>query len=126
MNDADFAVAAVLVGGVALVALGLGIYAATSGPEHDYTTMCQNADYIRLEDASCDRGDRGSFVMYIATNSTYHAPTVGGKIDQSRVIKAVPSGKTVQKGAIAAQGGVVKSSPGIIRGGFGGKSGSAS
>lgn len=126
MNDADFAVAAVLVGGVALVALGLGIYAATSGPEHDYTTMCQNADYIRLEDVSCDRGDRGSFVMYIATNSNYHAPAVGGRIDQSRVVKTVPSGKTVQKGAIAAQGGVVKSSPGIIRGGFGGKSGSAS
>lgn len=106
-------------------AVGAVLVAINSGPEHDYATMCQDSNYIRLEDSACDRGDSGSFVMFIATDSQYHAPAVGGKIDQSKVIKSIPSSKTYQKGGISASGGVVKSSPGIIRGGFGGKAGSS-
>lgn len=116
--------------GVALTVIGcsvglvgaLIIAASMSGPTNDYTTLCQDADYIRLDDSSCDRGDRGSTVMYISTGSDYHAPPVGGKINQSKVVTVVPKGKTVQKGAIAKEGGVVKSSPGIIRQGFGSSS----
>lgn len=117
MSDAQAAV--VILGGVAAVAIGLGVIAATSGPEHDYTTLCQDADYVRVEDTRCDQNSSGSFVMFISTSSNYHAPAIGGKIDQSRVVKTVPAGKTVQKGAISASGGVVKNSPGITRGGFG-------
>lgn len=123
MSDKDVAI--VVLGGLAAVALGIGIIAATSGPEHDYTTLCQDADYVRLEDSRCDRGDSGSFVMFISTSSNYNVPPVGGKISQNQVVKSVPAGKTVQRGAISASGGVVKSSPGITRGGFGGKSSSS-
>lgn len=98
------------------------VAAAMSGPTNDYTTLCQDADYVRLDDTSCDRGDRGSTVMFISTGSDYHAPPVGGKINQSKVVTVVPKGKTVQKGAIAKEGGVVKNSPGIIRQGFGSSS----
>ena len=123
MSDKDVAI--VLIGGVAALVLGGVIIAATSGPEHDYTTLCQDANYVRLEDSRCDRGDSGSFVMFISTSSTYHAPPVGGTINQSQVVKSIPAGKTVQRGAISASGGVVKNSPGITRGGFGGKSSSS-
>jgi len=108
-------------GGLGLIAaiVAIGVY---SGPTHHYTTLCQDSDYIRLDDTSCDRGDRGSTVMFISTGSDYHAPAVGGKIDQGRVIKTVPRGKTVQKSAIAKEGGVIKDSPTIIRKGFGSSS----
>lgn len=124
MSDKDIAV--VLIGGVAALILGGVIITATSGPEHDYTTLCQDANYVRLEDSRCDRGDSGSFVMFISTSSNYNVPPVGGRISQNQVVKTIPAGKTVQRGAISASGGVVKSSPGITRGGFGGKSSSSS
>lgn len=101
-------------------------------PESDYTSLCQDSSYVRLEDKKCERDtpdyDSGSMIMFISTSSDYHAPAVGNKIDQGRVIKTVPSGKTVQKAGIPSTGGVVKSSPGIktiTRGGFG-SSGSGS
>ena len=117
----DRALLAIAGGSLGLIAaiVAVGVY---SGPTHDYTTLCQNADYVRLDDSSCDRGDRGSTVMFISTGSDYHAPPVGGKIDQKRVTTVIPKGKTVQKGAIAKEGGTVKSSPGIIRQGFGSSS----
>jgi len=125
MSNSDMKVAVVLLGGIAALALGIGMIAAVDNPEHDYTTLCQDSDYVRLEDSRCDSNNSGSFVMFISTSSDYHAPAVGGRIDQNRVVKTIPQGATVQKGAISASGGVVKSSPGIIRGGFGGKSSSS-
>lgn len=115
MSDRALGLAALGVVGI----VGAIVLIAASGPESDYTTLCQNADYIRIDDTSCDRGDRGSTVMYISTGSDYHAPAVGGRIEQARVVNVIPSGKTVQKSAIAKEGGVVKSSPHIIRGGLG-------
>lgn len=112
-----------VIGTVAAVIVGLSM---VGDPENDYATMCQNADYIRLDDSACDRGDGGSFIMFISTTSDYHAPAVGSRIDQSKITKSLPSGKTYQKGGISTSGGVVKSSPGIVRGGFGGKSSSSS
>lgn len=95
-------------------------------PESDYTSMCQNSSYVRLEDKKCEKDtpdyDSGSMIMFISTGSDYHAPAYGGKIDQSRVVNSVPTGKTVQKAAVSPGGGMVKSSPGIktvTRGGFG-------
>jgi uncharacterized protein YgiB involved in biofilm formation len=61
-------------------------------------------------------------IMFISTSSDYHAPAVGQKVDQSRMVSTVPAGKTVQKAAIPSTGGMVKTSPGIktiTRGGFG-------
>lgn len=116
----------VIAGGGLVVLVAALIVGLSAGPEHDYTTMCQNADYIRLEDDACERGDRGSTVMYISTSSDYHAPAVGQRIDQSKMIRVVPKGKTIEKAKVPKEGGVVKASPGITRGGFGGKSGSAS
>lgn len=99
-------------------------------PESDYTSMCQDSSYVRLEDKKCERDtpdyDSGSMIMFISTSSDYRAPAVGGKIDQGRVIQTVPSGKTVQKAAIPSNGGIVKSSPSIktiTRGGLGSSSG---
>lgn len=98
-------------------------------PESDYTSMCQDSSYVRLEDRKCESGtpdyDSGSMIMFISTSSDYRAPAVGGKIDQGRVIQTVPDGKTVQKAAIPSSGGVVKSSPSIKtqRGGLGSSSG---
>ncbi len=122
MADED---AILAIGGVALVALvGAVIIGLSSGPEHDYAQLCQNAEYIRVEDQNC--GNNGSFVMYIATNSNYNVPAVGNKLDQKHVIRTVPAGKTIQtSAAVPSNGGVVKSSSYIVRGGFGGKSGSS-
>ncbi len=112
--------------GVGLVAfVGLIIAAAQQGPVNDYTSLCQNADLIRIEDDACERGDRGSTIMYISTSSDYHAPPIGGKVDQSRFVKTIPIEKTLEKAKIRKDGGPVKSSPGITRGGFGGKMGSS-
>jgi len=110
---------------VAVVALIIGV-ATNSGPENDFATMCQNSDYIRVDDSECDRGTAGTSIMYISTSSNYNAPALGSRIDQSKVIRNLPSGKTAQKGGISATGGSVKSSPGIIRGGFGSGKGSSS
>lgn len=95
-------------------------------PESDFTTMCQDSSYVRIEDDRCERGESGSSVMFISTGSDYHAPPVGSRIDQSKVVRSLPAGKTVQKAAIPKTGGVVKSSPGITRGGFGISGGSSS
>lgn len=112
-----------------ITALAASGCTSEAAPDSDYTSMCQNTSHVRLEDKKCDKGtpdyDSGSMIMFISTGSDYHAPPVGQKIDQSRVINSVPAGKTVQKGAISPGGGVVKSSPGITRGGFG-SSGSGS
>lgn len=97
-------------------------------PESDFTTMCQDSSYVRIDDDRCERGEAGSSVMFISTSSDYHAPAVGSKIDQSKIVRTLPAGKTVQKAAIPKTGGVVKSSPNITRGGFGvsgGNSGSS-
>lgn len=111
--------------GIGFVAfVGLIIAAASEGPVNDYTSLCQNADFIRIEDDACERGDHGSTIMYISTGSDYHAPAIGGKVDQSRMVKTMPIGKTLEKARVPREGGVVKSSPGITRGGFGGKMGS--
>lgn len=116
--------------GVAAVAIAIMTISgcvAEAAPDYDYTTVCQTADYVRVEDAACDRNDDGSFVMFISTRSDYHVPPTGQRIDQGKVIKTVPAGKSVQKAGIPNTGGVVKSSPNIQRGGFGvsgsGKSG---
>ena len=117
----------------------VGLSAASCGsetvvPENDYTTMCQDSSYVRIEDKKCEIGtpdhDSGSMIMFISTSSDYHAHAYGNKIDQSRVVKTVPAGKTIQKAAIPPNGGVVKSSPNIktiTHGGFGvsGKGGSS-
>jgi len=112
---------------IAILTISGCAVADSDAPNYDYTTVCQTADYVRVEDAACDRNDGGSFVMFISTTSDYHVPPTGQRIDQARVVKTVPAGKTVQKAGIPASGGVVKSSPGIQRGGFGvsggGKSG---
>lgn len=105
---------------IGLGALGGLILALSYGAANDYTTICQDVDYVRLDDSACDRGDRGSTIMYVSTSSDYRAPAVGGKVDQYRVVNVVPQGKTVQKNAIAKDGGVVKNNPNIIRGIFGG------
>jgi len=93
--------------------------------------MCQDSSYVRLEDKKCERDtpdyDSGSMIMFISTSSDYHAPAVGSKIDQGRVIQTVPTGKTVQKAGIPSSGGIVKSSPNIrtiTRGGLGVSGGS--
>ncbi len=117
MSDRAAVVAALGILGVFVAAVGVGV---SHGPKDDFTTLCQNADYVRLDDSSCDRGDRGSTVMYISTNSNYHVPAVGGKIEQSRVVNVVPRNMTIQKNAITPQGGVVKNNPNIVRGIFGG------
>lgn len=115
-----------------ITALAASGCASEEVPESDYTSMCQDSSYIRLEDKKCEKGtpdyDSGSMIMFISTGSDYHAPAVGHKIDQGRVINTVPSGKTVQRAGIPSSGGVVKSSPSIktiTRGGFG-SSGSGS
>ena len=99
---------------------------SSDAPNYDYTSVCQTADYVRVEDAACDRNDGGSFVMFISTGSDYHVPPTGQRIDQSRVVKTVPAGKTVQKAGVPNTGGVVKNSPNIQRGGFGVSGGSKS
>lgn len=103
-----------------------GCSSETIVPESDYTSMCQDYSYVRIDDSKCEKEspnyDSGSMIMFISTSSDYHAPAVGQKIDQGRVVNSVPSGKTVQKAAIPSGGGVVKSSPNIktiTRGGFG-------
>lgn len=95
-------------------------------PESDYTSICEDQHHLRLEDKRCEPGtsdyDSGSLIMFIPTNSDYHVPAVGQKVDQSKFVRSVPSGKTVQRAGIPPQGSVVKSSPGIktiTRGGFG-------
>jgi hypothetical protein len=129
MSD-DGKILAVGVAGVAAVLLtvwGISEIAdAANDPDYDYTSVCQTADYIRLEDAACDRNDGGSFVMFISTSSDYNMPATGQRIDQSKVVKTVPAGKTTQKAGIPATGGVVKSSPNITRGGFGVSGGGSS
>lgn len=110
-----------------IVVVGLIVTAVVdSGPKNDFATMCQNSDYIRVDDSECDRGVSGTSVMYISTNSNYNAPALGARIDQGKVVRTLPSGKTAQKGGISATGGVVKASKGIIRGGFGSGKGSSS
>lgn len=98
----------------------------TVGPESDYTSICEDQYHVRLEDKRCEQGtpdyDSGSLIMFIPTSSDYHVPAVGQKVDQSKFVRSVPSGKTVQKAGIPPQGSVVKSSPNIktiTRGGFG-------
>lgn len=130
MDEVDV-IALTSISALAAVLITVGVVVASTNneekPSHDYTTICQNADYIRLEDAACDRNDGGSFVMFISTGSNYHVPPTGQRIDQGKVIKTVPAGKSVQKAGVPNTGGVVKSSPNIQRGGFGvsgsGKSG---
>lgn len=109
-----------------ITALAASGCASETVPESDYTSMCQDTSYVRLDDSKCEKEspnyDSGSMIMFISTSSDYHAPAVGQKIDQGRVVNSVPSGKTVQKAAIPSSGGLVKSSPGIktiTRGGFG-------
>lgn len=111
-----------LIAATALVILGLS--ACSSSPTSDFTTMCEDASHIRLEDKDCDdaNNSRGSSLVFISTGSNYHAPPVGGRIDQSQILRNLPQGKSVQRAAIPSTGGVVKSSPGITRGGFGSKS----
>lgn len=112
-----------LVAATALVILGLS--GCSSYPTSDFTTMCEDASHIRLEDSKCPEGgsnSHGSSLVFISTGSNYHAPPVGGRIDQSQILRNFPQGKTVQRAAIPSTGGVVKSSPGITRGGFGSKS----
>lgn len=104
---------------VAAVLLMVSGCANMDSPVNDFATMCENSSHIRIDDDECDRHTPGSSIMYISTDSSYQAPAVGGKIDQSRVIRSLPSGKTVQYGGIPKTGSVVKSSPGITRGGFG-------
>lgn len=124
MHEAARGLAATGVG-IVVAITAIALIAATHGPANDFTTVCQDADYVRLEDPVCERGDRGSFVMYVATNSNYHVPAVGGRLDQSRLVRTLPTGKTVQRAAIAKEGQVVNKSPHIIRGIFGGKLGSS-
>lgn len=126
MYDDDM-VAAVGITAVTAVMI-IGLVAVLSSvddePANDFATMCQNSDYIRVDDSECDRGTSGTSIMYISTTSGYHAPAVGSRIDQGQVVRSLPSGKTAQKGGISATGGTVKSSPGITRGGFGSTGGS--
>lgn len=111
----------------AITALAASGCSSDTVPESDYTSMCQDSiTYVRLEDKRCDVGtpdyDSGSMIMFISTGSDYRAPAVGQKIDQSKMVKSIPTGKTFQKAAIPNTGGVVKSSPSIktiTRGGFG-------
>lgn len=113
-----------LVATTALIITALA--ACGSNPTSDFTTMCRDADYLRIEDSKCgDNASSGSTLVYISTGSDYHAPPVGGRIQQDKVLSSLPINKTVQKAAIPKEGGVVKSSPGITRGGFGFKSGSS-
>lgn len=111
--------------GVAIV----GLSACADSPDSDFTTMCQNADYIRIEDSRCEPGSTyqsGSSLVYISTGSNYHAPAYySGKVDQGQIMRSVPLGSSIQKAAIPATGGVVKNSP-IIRGGLGVNGGSKS
>jgi hypothetical protein len=109
-----------LITATALVIMGLS--ACSSSPTSDFTTMCEDASHIRIEDSKCDDSSSGSSLVFISTGSNYHAPPVGGRVDQSQILRSLPPGKTVQKAAIPSAGGVVKSSPGITRGGFGSKS----
>lgn len=125
MYDEDMVDAVGIVATVAVLLIAFGVIASlTDSPENDFATMCQNSDYIRVDDSECDRGVSGTSIMYISTGSSYNAPGIGSKIDQGQVIRNLPSGKTSQKGGISATGGTVKSSPGITRGGFGSTSGS--
>lgn len=120
-----------LVGLVAVAITGIAC-ASEKPPDSEFTTMCRNSDYIRLEDKSCEDGKdhvHGSSVVFISTNSGYHAPKVGNRIHPSQVLTSLPPGKSassVQKGAVPPQGGVVKNSPLIARGGFGVSGGSKS
>lgn len=116
----------VAIGSVGLVAMvGAVLVAISNKPEYDYAKVCQDASYVRIEDTNCGNG--GSYVMYISTSSNYNVPPVGGTLNQKYVVRDVPPGKTIQqnKAAVPKEGGVVKSSSYISRGGFGGKSGSA-
>ncbi len=110
-----------LAGTVGVVILGLS--ACADSPDSDFTTMCQTADYIRIEDYQCDVSNpeyvSGSSIVYISTGSSYNAPPHYGKIDQSKIMTSIPPGKTVQRATIPGSGGIVKNSPGISRGGFG-------
>jgi len=125
MYDDDDVVVFGLVATVASVLIvGALIATASDSPENDFATMCQNSDYIRVDDSECDRGISGTSIMYISTGSNYNAPGIGSKIDQGQVIRNLPNGKSFQKGGISATGGTVKSSPGITRGGFGATGGS--
>jgi hypothetical protein len=121
MRDRNAVAWSASVAAILVMVSGCGDY-----PESDFTTMCQDSSYVRIDDDRCERGESGSSVMFISTGSDYHAPPVGSRIDQSKIVKTLPAGKTVQKAAIPKTGGIVKSSPGITRGGFGSVSGGSS
>lgn len=90
-----------------------------------YTDMCQR-DEIRVEYADCERSFTSAQIVYISTGSSYEAPAIGGRINQSEIQKTIPPKAHVQKNAVPASGGQIKSISGIQRGGFGVGRGSSS
>lgn len=110
---------AVGAGVTALVVAGMGLTACSSAdePEADYVAVCEDETGTRVPDEQCDDDDRvGGGPHWYFLPVGFIAPRIGGRL--SGGTRVAPSGSyTVRRGGVDPAGGVV-------RGGFGGGSGS--
>jgi len=111
---------AVGAGVTALVVAGMGLTACSSDDdqEADYVAVCEDETGTRVPDEQCDddgRGGGGAHWYFIPVG--LFAPGIGGRLTGGSRVAPNPSSYTVRRGGVDPAGGVV-------RGGFGGGSGS--